>query len=69
MPNTYTDKSVETEFIPPAIPGFVWVGNSDRPMWEFAIAEYSHYAPVPCMKAVRWEPGSRTRWAVYLNVK
>jgi hypothetical protein len=70
MPQTYTDFTIDPAYIPPPIEGFVWLENSDRPMWEMAIAEYTGYQLTGDeIIAVPWEPGGKTRWALFLKVK
>ena len=69
MPHTYTEKPFDPDYVPPARRGRVWLENSDRPLGDLALLEYSGYGlDRRELEVTEWQPGGKIRQAIWAKV-
>ena len=69
MPHTYTDKPFDPDYVPPARRGRVWLENSDRPLPENALFEYTGYGlDRRELEVTEFTPGGKIRQALWAKV-
>jgi hypothetical protein len=70
MPHTYNEKPFDPDYIPSPRRGRMWLENSDRPLPDLALLEYTGYGlDSRELEVTEFRPGGKIRQAIWLRIK